>query len=307
MGCSACAGPQIGQDVGDPAERRGDPWQRSRIADLQRGPTRRRAGQSPPGPAAHRRPRRTRWQAALRCRSAPAGAWPGQPRWSRRARGAGAPATARNPGTRRTRLAAAAPADRRRKRGRPRRGRSWRAGTGSAIRSKISGARRRHRPPPAGLALRAWTRSRFRCRAAGRAARHERAVRQPGDPDPPAANGHALAERGGHDRAPGTAVAGLRHGRRRIVHQVTVDLVGDDDQVVPRGDLAQPAYGRWPGQRAGRVVGQGDDHRADRLTGPRRCAGGFVEAAGIADPALPGRARDEVGPGAGQALPVPRS
>ena len=86
-----------------------------------------------------------------------------------------------------------------------------------------------------------------------------------------------------------------------IMDQVAVDLVGDDDQVVLVGYLAQGADRVRPGQPAGRVVGQGDDDRADPASGQPRVPDRRREPARIADPALARRRGHEVAAGADQA------
>src|ERR1035441_3027889 len=66
-----------------------------------------------------------------------------------------------------------------------------------------------------------------------------RAVWQPCDADPPAAEGQALAERG-RDYGPFRRERRwAREGCPGIVDQVAVDLIGDDDQVIGRGDVAE--------------------------------------------------------------------
>src|SRR5262249_56617811 len=77
------------------------------------------------------------------------------------------------------------------------------------------------------------------------------AVRQPGGPSPRAAEGQALAQRGRHHGALGGAGGGTEERRRGVVDEVAVDLVGDDDQVVPGRDLAQRSDGGGLGGSAG--------------------------------------------------------
>ena len=79
----------------------------------------------------------------------------------------------------------------------------------------------------------------------------ERALGQPGHADPPAAQGQALAERGGDDGPLRRHRRRAEHRRRGIVHQVAVDLVGDDDQVMLGGHRRRtPAP--WPAGAARR-------------------------------------------------------
>jgi len=127
------------------------------------------------------------------------------------------------------------------------------------------------------------------------------AARQPRGTDPPAAQGEALAECGGDDRAARGVErrAGERH--RRVVHEVPVDLVGDDDQVVLLGDLAQFPDRPVPGQRAGRVVREGEDDRTDLAPVGAGLPHGGSELAGVGHAALAGPDVHEVGPGAEQA------
>ena len=120
------------------------------------------------------------------------------------------------------------------------------------------------------------------------------AVRQPGHADPPAAQGQALAQRGG-DHGPLRCVrhrAGEPGGR--VMHQVTVDLVGDDEQVVLAGHLAQRAHAVRAGQLAGRVVRQGQHDGADPAAGLPGGQHRLGQRRGVADPALAGRCGHEV-------------
>ena len=121
-----------------------------------------------------------------------------------------------------------------------------------------------------------------------------RAVGQPGHADPPAAEGEALAERG-RDHRPLRREGGRARERcAGVVHQVAVDLVGDDDQVVGRGDVAEFAHGARAGEPAGRVVRQRDDHRADPPAVLARRLDGPGEPVRVADAALPGRCGHEM-------------
>ena len=88
---------------------------------------------------------------------------------------------------------------------------------------------------------------------------------------------------------------------RGLVHQVPVDLVGDDDQVVFLRHPAEVAYRRGAGQGAGGVVRQGQDHRTDLVAlGPRR-ADRDPEPGGVGHAAFAGPDVHEPGARADQA------
>ena len=83
----------------------------------------------------------------------------------------------------------------------------------------------------------------------------QRPVRQPHEPDPPAAQRHVLAQPGGHERAAGEALGGAGE-RVRVVGEVAVDLVGDDHQAGRVRDLEHLPQELGGGDGAGRIVGQ---------------------------------------------------
>jgi len=98
----------------------------------------------------------------------------------------------------------------------------------------------------------------------------------------------------------GGAFSGAEERPRGVVDKVAVDLVGDDDQVVPRRDLAQGSDGGGLGELAGGVVGQGHDHRADPPSGCPGGGDGPGERGGVADAAFARRDGHEVGAGTGE-------
>ena len=128
----------------------------------------------------------------------------------------------------------------------------------------------------------------------------ERAVREPGHPDPPAPQGQVLAQPGGDDGAFRGEVHRAGHGGLGGEHEITVDLIGDDDQVVLGSDLGQGRRGGGAGEPAGGVVGQGHDHRPDPAAGRSGGRDRAGEQDRVADAALTGRDRHEMRPGTGQ-------
>ena len=118
----------------------------------------------------------------------------------------------------------------------------------------------------------------------GRRLGAERPVRQPAEPDPPAAEGHALAQPVGDEDALGQQRGGAEQ-RLGLVGEVAVDLVADDEQAVLAGDVAHRLDERRGRDRARRVVGEGEDEDRRFVAGRARRAEHLAQGFGVGDAA----------------------
>jgi hypothetical protein len=89
----------------------------------------------------------------------------------------------------------------------------------------------------------------------------EGAVGEAREADAPASEGHAPAQAAGDEGAIGRELGGAAHGAG-VVGEVAIDLVADDEQAELAGRLDHIGDERGRGERACRVIGQGEDQLA---------------------------------------------
>ena len=114
-------------------------------------------------------------------------------------------------------------------------------------------------------------------------------VGQARDADAPAAERQGLAEPGRHHGALRDELGRTEERSLIVVDQVAVDLVGDDQQVVTVGHLAEGPHRLRGREGAGGVVREGDHDRAQWRTGSPGVGRGGRQRRRVWHTALSGR------------------